>query len=211
MTVRVVTPPAYEPVSLAEAKAWCQIPDYVTDQDDEIRVVIAAARRHAENLTGRAFMPRTLQLILDRWTTVCDDNGCWVTGIELPHPPLREVTSVTYIDQNGVQQTLAADQYVVQDWREPARLVPAWQITWPAYRGLADAVRVNYRAGYDADGSPFDYDALPASLRLWVRARISTFYENREQLIAGNVVEIPRTFADALLDELVVASRVIPG
>lgn len=203
MTVREVTAPSYEPVTLAQAKEWCRIDDDDTSQDTTVLpLLIGAMRRYAENLTGRAFIPRGLQLVLP----------CWPAQIELACPPLTEVTSITYLDTNGVQQTLAADQYTVHDWREPAVIVPAYLVTWPYLRDALDAVRVNFTAGYPAVGSPTDgvaYQAgLPATLKLWIHARIATLFENREQIVvANNLLEIPRGHADGLLDELVVGSR----
>lgn len=203
MTLRVVTEPAYQPVTLAQAKEWARIDDD-TSQDNVLAMLIAAMTRHAENLTGRAFIQRSLQLILDGWPC----SG----GIELPLPPAIAVSSIQYVDTDGTTQTLAASQYVLHDWREPAVIVPAWQVTWPNTRYLLNAVKVNYTAGYAPVGSPTDETAyqysVPATLKTWIAARIATLYENREQIITGTIVqEIPRTHADGLLDELVVGTR----
>ncbi len=201
MPVRTVTAPVYEPVSLVDFQAWAHI-----DDDDAqgtfSALLVQAMREYAENLTGRAFIPRTLQLILPDW-----QSGC----LELPQPPLLEVTSIVYKDVDGVEQTLATDQYVVHSDREPGLVVPAWAVTWPSLRGVMDAVKVNYRAGYAAVGSPDNeaaYQAgLPAKLKLWIHARAATLNENREQIVAANQTRIPRDFADGLLDSLIVGSR----
>lgn len=202
MTVRVVTAPVYEPVTLAEAKDWCRIDSDITDQDSTINLLISAMRRYAENRTLRAFIPRTLQMI----------RPCWDSPIVLPQPPLLELLSIIYVDTGGVEQTLASDQYVVHDWREPAIIVPEWNVSWPSIRGVHDAVRVNYIAGYAADGSPTEeatlQAGLPDNLKLWMQARISTLYENREHLIMSNQVQIPYDFADGLLDDLITAERI---
>jgi len=201
MTLKVVTAPVYEPVKVSEFESWARISS-ADSQAGLATLLIQAMREYAENLTGRAFIPRSLQLILPGWQ--CG----W---IELPQPPLLEVTSITYVDLDGVQQTLAADQYVVHSDREPGVVVPAWQVAWPAVRNVIDAVRVNYRAGYAAIGSPEDESAfqaaIPAKLKLWLHARAATFHENREQIILSNRVKIPHDFADGLLDSLVIGSR----
>jgi hypothetical protein len=58
-------------------------------------------------------------------------------------------------------------------------------------------------------GSPQDLSVIPAELKLWLRVRLATLYENREALIVGTVVnEIPRDFNDALLDPLVLGRRI---
>lgn len=199
MTVRVTTEPAVEPVTLAEFKDWARI-DEATADDAVCTLLIAAMRGYAENLTGRAFVQRSLQLVLEGWP--CSGE------IVLPCPPLVSVASVKYYDEDGVDQTLAADQYLVHDWREPALVVPAYGVTWPAVRSRLDTVRVNYVAGYPTPGSPTDYrERIPAALKLWMSARAATFFEYREQIQNANLGEIPRAFVDGLLDELVLGER----
>ena len=211
MTVSVVTPPAYYPVSLQQAKDWCRIDDAdeTSAEDAILRMLIAAMTGYAENLTHRAFVERTLKLTVNRFPLITVDGMRWV-GFELPYPPLLAVESIVYVDLDGESQTLATDQYVVHDWREPGVIVPSWDATWPSVRAVPNAIEVTYRAGYNP-GSPQDeaghQDAQPAALKLWLHARLATMYENREQLIQGNQVEIPRAFADGLLDELIVGSR----
>lgn len=204
MTVRVVTAPAYQPVSRTEAKSWCNIDADITDQDSIIDMLIKSATARAELITQRAFVQRTLQLILP----------CWPEAIELPHPPLVSVESITYIDDDGVQQTLDTDLYDVHTWKEPGFIVRAWDEIWPSYRAVPDAIRVNYTAGYAPVGSPTDEAAhqagQPEQLKTWMHARIATLYDNRDQfVVAGNVVEIPRDFCDGLLDDLVIGSRLV--
>jgi uncharacterized phiE125 gp8 family phage protein len=198
MTLIVVTPPAVEPVSVAEAKAWCRID--ASDDDSIVTLLIQAMREYAENVTGRAFVQRTLQLNLE----------CLPTCIELPMPPLVSVASVKYTDEDQVLRTLAADQYTVDDQKEPGRIVPAWGANaWPSAIPVPNSVRIQYVAGYPAYGSPADdYTTnVPAALKLWMRARMATLYENREQLVANNLVQIPHGFGDGFLDALVIGSR----
>ena len=54
MPLQLVTPPAEEPVSLAEARLHLRV-DF-TDDDALITSLIAAARQAAETLTGRQFV-----------------------------------------------------------------------------------------------------------------------------------------------------------
>ena len=199
MTVRVITEPTVEPVSLAEAIDWTHADDGTAATDAALTMLIGAMRRYAENLTGRAFVQRALQLILP----------CWQAQIALPYPPAVSVESVTYVDTDGVVQTLDADLYVVHDWREPALIVPAFTAIWPSTRAVLDAVRVNYTAGYAPIGSPADDYAsgVPPQVKTWMHARIATLHNQRDQMVQGNVMQIPRDFCDGLLDDLVIGSR----
>lgn len=198
MSVRIITEPEAEPVTLAEAIDWTRADDGSAATDAALTMLIGAMRRYAENLTGRAFVQRGLQLVLP----------CWEYRIELPYPPLVSVESVTYVDTSGNVQTLDAALYVVHNWREPGIIVPEFSSVWPATRAVEDAVRVNYTAGYAPVGSPTDpASGVPDNLKLWMHARIATLYNQRDQLMNANSVAIPRDFADGLLDDLVIGSR----
>lgn len=212
MTVRVVTAPAYEPVSLAQAKLWCRIDSDITDQDDVVTQLIQTMREYAENLTGRAFIQRDLQLVTNCYTTLYFD-GVSRVGLSLPYPPLVAVSSITYIDTDGATQTLDTADYNVHTWHEPGFVVEDWDATWPSYRREPDAIRVSYTAGYALGaGSPPGADEyranLPSALKTWMQARIATLYECREQLTFGaSGFVIPHNFSDGLLDALIVGQR----
>lgn len=200
MSIRVVTAPTVEPVTLAEARLWCRIDDGDTSQDAMLTLLIQAMREYAENRTGRAFVQRTLELTLPCFP----DDGI----IELPYPPLVSVASVKYYAYDGTLTTVDPSDYEVDTYGEPGRVQPAYLETWEGSRNVFNAVQVRYEAGYAPTGSPTDYrENVPASLKLWMQARLATLFENREQLVNVNQVEIPRHFADGVLDGLVVGAR----
>lgn len=196
MTVREITAPSVEPVTLAEARAWCRVDS--TDDDAILTLLIQAMREYAENITGRVFVQRSLQLSLPCFTEFT---------IELPRPPLVSVTSVKYYDVAGVLQTIDPSDYEVNTEREPGQVKPAYGETWAYTRSVFNAVQIVYQAGYAPTGSPTDYrENIPASLKLWMHARLATLYEARQQLVDNRTVEIPRNFADGLLDSLKVGT-----
>lgn len=207
MTVQVVTEPAFEPVSRAEAKRWLRIDADDTAHDLVIDLLIKAMREDAENLTLRAFITRTLKLTLATWHR--DEN--YGLCIMLPYPPLQSVSTFKYIDEDGVLQTLATDQYAVHEEYTPSFIVPEWEVSWPTIRRVPDAVQITYVAGY-APGSPSDaasnQEVMPAKLKLWMQSKIAGHNEFREQILAGSAVaKIPRDFTDGLLDSLVIGDR----
>ncbi|MES2208588.1 MAG: phage head-tail connector protein [Chloroflexota bacterium] len=139
--VKLVTPPAVEPVSLTEAKARLKV---TTDaEDDDLTALIAECRAQAEDECGRAFVTQTLSLYLDRFP-----RGA--AAIELPRPPLQSVTWVKYYDAAGDLQTMDAAGYHVAIGGEPGRIVPtADSGYWPVTEaGRPEAVEVRYVAGY---------------------------------------------------------------
>lgn len=180
MAIKIITAPAEEPVTYDEAKLHLRV-----DTDDEatpISRMIATARQEAENLTGRALITQTLELGLDRWP------GC----IKLPRPPLVSVTSVKYVDTAGVQQTLDAGDYLVDNYQEPGRIIPAYGKSWPSVRRQPNAILVRYVAGY---GSASD---VPAAIKNWMLLKIGTMHKMRSDVVVGQVSQIP--YVDALLD-----------
>ena len=65
MGLRVTTPPADEPVSLADARAHLRVDG--TDEDALIGGLIVAAREYAEGFTGRRFVTTDMELTLEQF------------------------------------------------------------------------------------------------------------------------------------------------
>ncbi len=198
----MITAAAAYPVTAGEAAEWARIG--ITEAAAEantIALLIRAMTAYAEHLTGRAFVERTLQLNLP----------CFYSCVELPWAPLQYVQSVKYSDSDNAEQTVTATDYEVDTVRAPGRIRAVYGGNgWPATGTYFNAVRIRYRAGYAPAGSPTDYtdnSYLPPELRMWMQARIATLYENREQIILNNQVEIPRGWQDGVLDPLVIGTR----
>ncbi len=65
MTAALITAPALEPVSLADAKAHLRLD---SDDDDQlITAAIVAARVHVEALTRRLLIEQGWRVYLDQW------------------------------------------------------------------------------------------------------------------------------------------------
>ena len=168
--LRQKTSPASEPVSLAEAKLHLKIESTDTGEDKLIERLITAARRRAEVSTGRTLVTQT-------WTLALDSFPGGV--IEVPRPPLSSVASITYIDPEGATQTLAADRYRVDAQREPGRLTPAWDESWPPTRPVSNAVEVEFVAGYGDPGK------VPEDMRQALLLIVGRYYAHREDVQAG--------------------------
>jgi uncharacterized phiE125 gp8 family phage protein len=182
MSLKLITPPAVEPVALANAKAHMRID--TGDDDTLIEFLIVAARQEAEKITRRALITQEWELVLDEFPT----------EISLPLPVLQSVSSIKYLDVDGVEQTLLSTLYLADADSEPARIVPAYGCTWPVTRDQYAAVRIRYLAGYGDSESD-----IPQAIRQWIMIRVATLYENREAVGNSQVAIIP--FVDGLLDE----------
>ena len=84
------------------------------------------AREYAEAITRRAYVQRTLEYTCESFSPY---------EFELPYPPLQSITSIKYIDADGVLQTVAASVYQLDTYREPGLVKPAWLQSWPTIIG----------------------------------------------------------------------------
>ncbi|MCK9504702.1 MAG: head-tail connector protein [Porticoccaceae bacterium] len=174
MPVSIVTQPAFEPVTLDEAKAHLRVTHDA--EDDLITALITAAREAAENYTHRALCEKTLEYY-------CDAFPCQIV---LPQPPVQSVTSVKYIDRDGIEQTLDAAEYQTHIQNEPALIVEAYGKTWPTTRDELNAVRVRYVVGYASAAD------VPGPVKAALLLMIGHLYENREDSIVGAAIsELP--------------------
>lgn len=163
----LVTPPTAEPVTLSEAKANLRVTS--SDDDSMISAMITDARDWAENFTQRAIMTQTWDYMIDTFT---DD-------IELPLPPLQSVTSVKYIDADGIEQTLASTEYAVDTAADRGVVRLAYNKTWPVTRTQANAVTIRFVAGYSAT------NPLPGAIKRACLLIINELYARRENAIVG--------------------------
>ena len=185
MNLVVVTPPAAEPVLIADAKLQLRVTH--DSEDSLITHLIVAAREHCEMYHGRAYITQTLKLQLDEWP----EDG----EIVLPRPPYQSVTSIKYIDSDGAQQTIDAAEYQTDLNATPGRIIPAYGYTWPTARGQLSAIEVTFTAGYGDAGTD-----VPARICQAVLLRLSDLYENREAIGTGTIYySIKSLAAEALL------------
>jgi uncharacterized phiE125 gp8 family phage protein len=177
--------------NIADASLGAGAPATNTTGDPLLNMLISAARQHAEVYLKRKLITQTLDLYLDcfpGWT------------LKLP-VPIQSVTAITYFDSNGVEQTLATDQYLVDSTTEPARITPAFGLVWPVTQYRNNAVKVRFVAGYGAAS------AVPQCIKNWMLIRIKTLWDQRDQNVKQlGMPTFEPAFVDSLLDSEVVRS-----
>lgn len=144
----LIAGPTIEPVDLDEAKKALRFGS--TTEDTLFDTWISGARQDFESQTGR-------QLLSATWEYWLNGSPCQCR-IELPHPPLQSVVSITYDDENGDAQTFDAANYIVVNPQGPhcrrgyVELVNG--ASWPIVGNHAKALRIRFIAGYgDAPGA----------------------------------------------------------
>lgn len=192
MALYRLTAPAETPITLAEAAAHLRLDGSLSPvaypEQDLVTGLIDAATAHldgADGILGRA-------LVSQQWKMTA--NG-FPACFQIPLPPLISIDSIKYLDGDGVERTLAADQYQVTGigGRQPAMVEPAYGVVWPTPRAVAEAVRVTFTAGYG------DAEDVPASIKAAIKLLVGHWFENREAVTIGQPpAELPRA-VDALL------------
>ncbi len=165
MTIVTVTPPAGEPVSLAEAKLFLRV-DHGAD-DALIQTLIAAARGAVEAGCGRALITRRVRESLDIWRT--DARGGAVLGLG----PVKAVHVVRLIAQNGSESVIDPARYRLDGAGDRPRLV--FESGLPMTLRAIGGVEIEYDAGLADEAA-----ALPTALRLAALHIIAALYDSRE-------------------------------
>ena len=167
MATKIITAPSFEPLSVADVSEYLRLDDSPTDTL-LISSLITAARQHLENYLNRYIAEQTVELALTGWKDKIDLSA-----------PVQSVTSVKYLDENGVEQTLNSNQYIVDTYSEPAAIYPAYDVTYPNLYDQENNVKIRYIVGFTSGGSP-DTNPLPDPLKFAMMLIIGDLYANRE-------------------------------
>ena len=105
---------------------------------------ILAAQAELDGPKGWVGISVAEQTVEARFDRFCDT-------MQLPAGPVTDLTSVKYLDDDGVEQTLTDDVYVLLS---DGRLVLAPDASWPSTQSAKEAVRVVYDTGIDNADDP---------------------------------------------------------
>lgn len=170
LVVTLITGPAVEPVTLAQAKLHLRVD--MPEDDTLIEGLIIAARQWVEQYCRRALVSQTWELHLDSWPS---------GAVYLPWPPLVSVTSIKGTDEAGVETTVSASNYQADTFSVPGRVTLKSTGTWPATTLRPGGCAVRYVAGYGAAAD------VPQVFKQAILLLVGHLYENREDVIATGV------------------------
>ncbi len=166
-SVKELIAPTVEPISVTEVKAFLKL-DHDAD-DSLITDLIIAARLYCEQVTGRSFIMRQYQYMLDQWPNEK------LQILSLPKPPLLDVVSIHYYDEKEVRQLYPAEYYYSDAVSTPGRLVLKSNVTPPITYRKAAAIEITYHAGYGHVATD-----VPAPLRQAILRLTAYLYEHRD-------------------------------
>lgn len=188
--------PVELPLELEEAKRHLRITGDEEEQD--ILAVIAEARDEIETFASRVLNAATYVLTLPSFYAPVERDHqeyYWMGGkIILPRAPVQSITSIKYLDNDGVQQTLSTDVYGVDTTIEPARIYQKYGQFYPAARVTTASIEITFVAGYTSRA------AIPQRLVGILKRLLAYFWEYRAAASEERLQQIPIGVYDQLLD-----------
>jgi len=178
MSLLLITPPAEEPVSLAEMKTHLRVTG--VSEDTGVSAYLSAARRAVEARGGLALISQQWRLTLDRPPQAL---------LTLPRSPVFAVDSIAVIGRDGDVEEVDPDLYDIETGAV-GRIRAAG--VWPYSRKLMGGVRIDFSAGW------VDAASAPEELKLAVKMLAAHFYESREAALPERLFAVPQA-VDALI------------
>jgi uncharacterized phiE125 gp8 family phage protein len=171
MAAILLTPPAIEPLSLADAKTFLRVEH--DDDDAVIAGLIAAARGQIEALTRRALIVQSWRVTLDRWPR---DRR-----LSLRIAPLRAVLAARLFDAQGSAQPLDAASFGIDAAASIVLAPPGLPRPGRAAGGIALDLELGF--------GPAAED-VPELLRHALRTLVAHWYDNRGLAAIGQSVAL---------------------
>ena len=167
----LVTAPSVEPLTLTEAKLYLRVDQ--STEDNLISGMVVAARQGVETYTRRALVTQTWDF---RYESFMDTRQPLI----LPKAPLQSVTSITYLDEDGVSQTLASSNYSVRTLSGATAgrgyIELNDDVSLPSlYTDALAPVTVRAVCGYGAAA------AVPDGIKMAIYLMLGDLYEQRQE------------------------------
>jgi len=209
------TAPAAEPVTLVQAKLHLRVDG--ADDDALINTLIASSRRYVENVTDRALINQTWEMFMDRFSSHHGHHGHhghgnsepWWDGVregaisnlhghpqrhvEITKSPLSSVVQISTFDTDDTETVFAAANYIVDTASARGRVVLRDGVVWPTALRPANAIKIEFVAGYGTAGTDVPDDILVAMKEL-----IAHWYENRSAVCESKHATVPLTVSEIL-------------
>jgi uncharacterized phiE125 gp8 family phage protein len=173
MTPFQLIPPAIEPVSLDEQKAWLRVDD--ASEDNIVASLIETARALVESATHLSLITRTWRFTLDEWPRPAAPRGQRSSGgvlVRLPIAPFQSVAAIRILDALGNPRDIAASAYETAPSRDGARVL--FNVDPPAPAVGIGGISIDVVAGFGDAPS-----AVPEPLRLAIKMLAARWFENR--------------------------------
>ncbi len=172
MPLILTTPPAAEPVSLADAKAHLRVTH--ADDDAYISKLITAARRAIEQRTGLRFIAQGWSLFLDCWPAS--------PAASLQLGPVSAIADIIVFGEDDTPATVDPAHYYLDSASRPARAVLRDGRTPPRGGRPVNAIEIRFTAGFGLTG-----DDVPADIRQAVLITLAHWFDHRGDEKGGSL------------------------
>jgi len=191
-----------EPITLSEIKSYLKVPECSpvnSAEDDELLLLITAAREQAEILQGRDLVRKQWDLSHDYWPSY---------RIEM-RAPLVSTDLVRYRDSDGNYKTMTENtDYIVDASKGPGILAPPYNATWPTFTPWpSSSILIRFTSGYSVT-HPW-WSGPGARVKIGMKLLVSQWYNNRIPFDKGAAAtaEYPYTVTSCLTYGALVRAR----
>lgn len=179
----LLTGPAAEPITLAEAKSFLRVEH--DDDDDLIAALVTGSRIHVETQTHRALITQAWRLVRDVWPA----DG----RLALLPVPVASVVAARVYRLDGTTQSIDVSAFTLDKAAAPAVLAFT-SGAMPAPGRKAGGIEIEITAGYGAAAAN-----VPEPLRQAIRLLTAHWYENRAVVAVGHEVAVLPASVAALI------------
>ncbi len=184
MATVLLSGPAVEPITLAEAKAHLRVD--ISAEDTLIQSLIMASRLHIEAALDLALVTQSWRYRRDAWPKA--------RGLDMPLRPIQSLTSATVFAHDDSIHAIDTDSFILDGTANPARLVWRGAGTPPTPGRAANGIEIDFIAGFGDAASD-----VPQPIRQALLLLVAHWYENREPVEIGAVATpIPSTVSELL-------------
>jgi uncharacterized phiE125 gp8 family phage protein len=162
MTLAIISPPAAEPVTLADMKLHLRVTH--DSEDTLISGLVKAAREELEQATGLALIAQGWRLYLDCWP------GTQIVLIQ--KAPVIALSAVTIYDLAGAPSSPSLTGFVLDRFSRPARTAIPDTVTAPGKK--LNGIELDFTAGFGATGVD-----VPDGLKRAIMLLAAHWYEFR--------------------------------
>ena len=179
----LITPPAIQPATLAEAKLHLRV-DH-NDEDTLIESLIRAAAEHLDGWTG--ILGRCL--VEQVWR---QDHDRFARQMIIPLGPVIAVQSVTWRDPAGQPSTIPSGCYDLRT-DEAGNAVVRFDADYvfPTNLHESRAVAITFKAGCETNPGPPATSTVPDPLKVAILLLVGHWYQNREAVSAAGMASLP--------------------
>lgn len=184
MALTLISPPAVEPLSVAEAKDHLRV-DH-DDEDTYISSLILTSRLHIEAALSLTLIDQTWRWTFDAWPK----QGATIT---LPLRPVSSINRIEIFNEQDVGEEVPGEDYDLDGDQVPPRIIRN-TAQWPRPKISNGGIAVVFESGFGA--AP---EAVPQPIRHALALLVAHWYEHREPIeIGSKATAVPDTVSTLL-------------